>query len=115
MLNKMIMVQQDDFCDVWVKKYGGVQGNCCILLVFIEGLEVYELIMLVVDQQLLEFWQWQVIDVVCVFGVFLYMIGEIIKVISWGSGIESMGIGFVKFMLGLYLKCIKDELNCKLF
>jgi len=113
--NKMTKEQQDDFRDAWVKKYGGVQGNRRIPLVLTEGLEVHELTMSAVDQQLLESRQWQVIDVARAFGVPPHMIGETTKSTSWGSGIESMGIGFVKYTLGPHLKRIKDELNRKLF
>ncbi|MBO8042657.1 phage portal protein, partial [Pseudomonas aeruginosa] len=113
--NKMTKEQQDDFRDAWVKKYGGVQGNRRIPLVLTEGLEVHELTMSAVDQQLLESRQWQVIDVARAFGVPPHMIGETTKATSWGSGIESMGIGFVKYTLGPHLKRIKDELNRKLF
>ncbi|HDS1582225.1 TPA: phage portal protein, partial [Stenotrophomonas maltophilia] len=113
--NKMTTAQQDDFRDAWVKKYGGVQGNRRIPLVLTEGLEVHELTMSAVDQQLLESRQWQVIDVARAFGVPPHMIGETSKATSWGTGIESMGIGFVKYTLGPHLKRIKDELNRKLF
>ncbi|MCR1535841.1 phage portal protein [Stenotrophomonas maltophilia] len=113
--NKMTKEQQDDFRDAWVKKYGGVQGNRRIPLVLTEGLEVHELTMSAVDQQLLESRQWQVIDVARAFGVPPHMIGETSKATSWGTGIESMGIGFVKYTLGPHLKRIKDELNRKLF
>jgi len=113
--NKMTKEQQDDFRDAWVKKYGGAQGNRRIPLVLTEGLEVHELTMSAVDQQLLESRQWQVIDVARAFGVPPHMIGETSKATSWGTGIESMGIGFVKYTLGPHLKRIKDELNRKLF
>lgn len=106
---------QDDFRDAWVKKYGGTQGNRRIPLILTEGLEISELTMSAVDQQLLESRQWQVIDIARAFGVPPHMIGETTKATSWGSGIESMGIGFVKYTLGPHLKRIRDELNRKLF
>jgi len=43
------------------------------------------------------------------------MIGETSKASSWGTGIEQMGIGFVKHTLGPHLKRFRDELNRKLF
>lgn len=113
--NKMNQAMQDDFRDAWVKKYGGTQGNRRIPLILTEGLDIKELTMSAVDQQLLESRQWQVIDVARAFGVPPHMIGETTKSTSWGSGIESMGIGFVKYTLGPHLKRIKDELNRKLF
>lgn len=112
---EMGVAAQDAFRDAWVKKYGGVQGNRRIPLILTEGLDITELTMSAVDQQLLESRQWQVIDIARAFGVPPHMIGETSKATSWGSGIESMGIGFVKYTLGPHLKRIRDELNRKLF
>jgi len=106
---------QDDFRAAWVKKYGGMQGNRRIPLILTEGLDIKELTMSAVDQQLLESRQWQVIDIARAFGVPPHMIGETSKATSWGTGIEQMGIGFVKHTLGPHLRRIKDELNRKLF
>lgn len=106
---------QDDFRAAWVKKYGGVQGNRRIPLILTEGLDIKELTMSAVDQQLLESRQWQVIDIARAFGVPPHMIGETTKATSFGSGIENMGIGFVKYTLGPHLKRLRDELNRKLF
>jgi HK97 family phage portal protein len=112
---EMTPTQQDQFRDAWVRKYGGVQGNRRIPLILTEGLEVTELTMSAVDQQLLESRQWQVVDIARAFGVPPHMIGETTKSTSWGSGIESLGIGFVKYTLGVHLKRFKDELNAKLW
>jgi len=113
--NKMTPDMQESFRDAWVKKYGGIQGNRRIPLILTEGLDVKELTMSAVDQQLLESRQWQVIDIARAFGVPPHMIGETTKASSFGTGIESMGIGFVKYTLGSHLKRVKDELNRKLF
>jgi len=64
---------------------------------------------------LLESRQWQVIDIARAFGVPPHMIGETTNASSFGTGIEQMGIGFVKYTLGAHLRRIKDELNRKLF
>ena len=112
---EMTPKQQDDFRDAWVAKYGGNQGNRRIPLILTEGLGVSELTMSAVDQQLLESRQWQVIDIARAFGVPPHMIGETTKSTSWGSGVEQMGIGFVKYTLGIHLKRVKNELNRKLW
>lgn len=106
---------QEDFRAAWIAKYGGIQGNRRIPLILTEGLDIKELTMSAVDQQLLESRQWQVIDIARAFGVPPHMIGEMTKASSWGSGIEQMGIGFVKYTLAPHLKRIKAELNRKLF
>lgn len=112
---EMTPTQQDQFRDAWVAKYGGTQGNRRIPLILTEGLEISELTMSAVDQQLLESRQWQVIDIARAFLVPPHMIGETTKTTAWGSGIEQLGIGFVKYTLGIHLKRIKQELNRKLW
>lgn len=112
---EMSPTQQDSFRDAWVAKYGGTQGNRRVPLILTEGLDVTELTMSAVDQQLLESRQWQVIDIARAFGVPAHMIGESSKSTSWGSGIEQLGIGFVKYTLGIHLKRMKNELNRKLW
>lgn len=110
---EMTQLQQDDFRNAWVAKYGSNAGNRRIPLILTEGLSVEELTMTAVDQQLLESRQWQVIDIARAFGVPPHMIGETTKSTSWGTGVEQLGIGFVKYTLGIHLKRFKDEMNRK--
>jgi len=112
---KMSTDMQQDFVTAWTRKYGGVTANRRVPLILTEGLDVKELTMSAVDQQLLESRQWQVIDIARAFGTPPHMIGETTKASSFGTGIESMGIGFVQYTLGSHLNRIKDELNRKLF
>lgn len=112
---EMTPAQQDGFRDAWVAKYGGMQGNRRIPLLLTEGLKVEELTMSAVDQQLLESRQWQVIDIARAFRVPPHMVGETSKSTSWGTGIDSQGIGFVTYTLGMHLRRFKDELNRKLW
>jgi len=67
------------------------------------------------DSQLLETRGFQVRDIARIYGVPPHMIGETEKVSSWGSGVENMGIGFVKYTLQRHLTKIEQELNLKLF
>lgn len=112
---EMTLPQQEQFREAWVAKYGGAQGNRRIPLVLTEGLEIEELTMSAVDQQLLESRQWEAIDIARAFRVPPHMIGETTKATSWGSGIDSQGIGFVTYTLGMHLRRFKDELNRKLW
>ena len=48
-------------------------------------------------------------------GVPPFMVGHTEKTTSWGSGIEQMSIGFVKYTLQRHLVAIEQELNFKLF
>jgi HK97 family phage portal protein len=67
------------------------------------------------DSQLLEARKFQVIDIARAFGVPPHLIGETSASTSWGTGIESMGRGFVRFTLQPYLVRIEQEINRKLF
>lgn len=67
------------------------------------------------DAQLLETRKFQVIEIARAFGVPPHMIGETSASTSWGSGIEQMSIGYVRYTLGPHLTRIEQELNRKLW
>jgi HK97 family phage portal protein len=110
----MTLPQQEAFREAWVAKYSG-HGISNIPLILTEGLDLKELTMTAADSQLLESRKFQVIDIARAFGVPPFMIGEVEKTSSWGSGIEQMGIGFVKYTLQPHLTRFEQELNRKLF
>jgi HK97 family phage portal protein len=111
---RMTLEQQEAFRAAWVSKYAG-NGPSGIPLILTEGIDVTELSMTAADAQLLESRKWGVIDIARAFGVPPFMIGETEKATSWGSGVEEMGRGYVKFTLKAHLKRIQDELNRKLW
>ncbi|MET3132872.1 HK97 family phage portal protein [Oxalobacteraceae bacterium GrIS 1.11] len=84
-------------------------------LVMEGDLTIKELSLSAVDGQLLEARKFQVIDIARAFGVPPFMIGEAEKTSSWGTGIEQMTLGYVKFTLSPYLAKWEQELNRKLF
>lgn len=96
------------------KKYAGT-SNAGTPMVLTQGLEVQEMSMTAGDAQLLESRKFQVIDIARAFGVPPHMIGAQETTSSWGSGVEQMTIGFVKFSLQPYINRIRQELNRKLF
>ncbi|AGW94607.1 hypothetical protein N234_31665 [Ralstonia pickettii DTP0602] len=56
------------------------------------------------------------VEEICrVFGVPPHMVGHTDKTTSWGSGIESQGIGFVRYTLQRHLTPMAQELNRKLW
>lgn len=59
--------------------------------------------------------QYSSIDVARIFGVPGFMIGDMEKSTSWGTGIEQQGIGFVRHTLRPHLRRFAAELNRKLF
>lgn len=67
------------------------------------------------DMQLLGQRQFQIEEIARAYGVPPFMIGHNEKTTSWGSGVEAMSIGFVRYTLRPYLNKIERELDRKLF
>ncbi|MBZ2208486.1 phage portal protein [Massilia soli] len=56
------------------------------------------------------------VEEICrIFGVPPFMVGHTDKTTSWGSGVENMGIGFVRYTLQRHLTPIAQEVNSKLW
>lgn len=67
------------------------------------------------DMQLLSTRQFQVEEVARAYGVPPFMIGHTDKTTSWGSGVESMGKGFVRYSLRQHIHKCEVEINRKMF
>ncbi|MCF4152609.1 phage portal protein [Dethiosulfovibrio sp. F2B] len=63
------------------------------------------------DLQYLQTRQFQVEDIARIFRVPLHMIQSTTKTTSWGSGIESMSIGFVTYTLMPWLRRMESSIN----
>lgn len=100
--------------ETWALRHSGT-GNAHLPAVLSGGLDVKQLTMSAEDSQLLEGRRFQVEEVARMCGVPPHMIGETTKTSSWGSGVEHMSIGFVKYALRHHLNRIEQELNYKLF
>lgn len=79
------------------------------------GMKVQQLTMNAEDAQLLESRQYSVEQVARIFGVPPHMIGKTDAATSWGSGIEQMSIGFVRYTLRRHLDAIQQEINRKIW
>jgi HK97 family phage portal protein len=79
------------------------------------GLKVQPITINAHDAQLLETRKFQVEDICRIFGVPPHMVGHTEKTTSWGSGVEAMGIGFVKYTLQRHLVAFEQEINRKVF
>lgn len=79
------------------------------------GLDIKTITMPIEDMQLVAMRQFQIEDIARIYGVPPFMIGANDKTTSWGSGVESMGIGFVRFTLRQHLNKFETEFNRKLF
>ena len=79
------------------------------------GLKVQPITMTAEDSQLIDQRRFQVEDIARVFGVPPHMIGHTTAASSWGSGVEQMSIGFVKYTLQRHLVKFEQEINRKVF
>jgi len=100
--------------DTWAERHKGM-GNNHKPALLAGGMKVHELSMKAEDAQLIATRRFQVEDIARIFGVPPHMIGHTEKTTSWGSGVEQMSIGFVKYTLMRHLVKFQQELNRKLF
>ena len=98
----------------WANRHNGV-SNAHLPALLAGGAKVHELTMNAEDSQLIATRQFQIEDIARIFGVPPHMIGHTQNNTSWGAGIESLGIGFVKYTLGRHLAKIEQELNRKIW
>lgn len=98
----------------YVEKNSGVD-NAGKPLVLTQGLSVKELSLNSVDVELLESRKYQVVDICRAFGVPPVMVGAQETTSSWGSGIEQLTLGFVKFTCQPHMTRVKQEANRKLY
>lgn len=95
-------------------KYGGVRNSGKPLVTF-GGAKVSAISIDPIDAQLLDSRKFSVEEVARIYGVPPFMIGHNEKTTSWGSGVEAMGSGFVRYTLRRHLHAITNEFNRKLF
>ncbi|MBL35919.1 MAG: phage portal protein [Oceanospirillaceae bacterium] len=106
--------QQAELRNQFDERYVG-QGKRHRPLLLVNGGKAEAVSLSAEDAQLLETRKFQVIEIARAFGVPPHMIGETSASTSWGSGIEQMSIGFVRYTLGPHLRRIEQELNRKLW
>lgn len=79
------------------------------------GVEFQSITMPLEDVELLAIRQFQVEEIARAYLVPPFMIGHNEKTTSWGSGVEAMGVGFVRYTLRNYLNRIETEFNRKVY
>jgi len=79
------------------------------------GLKLSALSISASDMQLLEQRKFSVEEIARAYGVPPFMIGHTEKTTSFGSGVESMGKGFVRYSLRQHIHKAEVEINRKLF
>ncbi len=96
----------------WERVYGGGSGSYLPLVLQL-GASVKQLTLSPEDSQLLQTRAWQVIDIARAFGVPPVMIGENEKTSSWGTGVETITLGFQRYTLKGPMRRIEQEMNRK--
>lgn len=100
--------------DSWSRQRAGY-GTNGLPPVLTGGMKVQQLTLNAEDAQLLETRQFGVEEIARIFGVPPHMIGKTDASTSWGSGIEQMSIGFVRYTLRRHLDAISQEINRKVW
>ncbi|OCP05008.1 MULTISPECIES: phage portal protein [unclassified Ensifer] len=106
--------QVDDLRDEIERKHQGVQNSHRPMLLH-GGLKILPITMPMKDMELVALRHLQIEEIARIYGVPPFMIGHNEKTTSWGSGVEAMSIGFVRFALRQHLTKIENEINRKLF
>lgn len=111
---KLSAEQREMLKTSWGRQRGAYadQGTTPVLT---GGMKVVPLSMNLEDAQLLESRQYGTEEIARIFGVPPHMIGKTDASTSWGSGIEQMSIGFVRYTLRRHLDMIQQEVNRKLW
>lgn len=111
-------VMKPDAADVLqtsFQKRNSGQASSRTPVVLSGGMKLHQLTLSAKDTELLATRGFQIEEICRVFGVPPFMIGHTEKTTSWGSGIEQMSIGFVKYTLQRHLVAFEQELNFKFF
>ena len=98
----------------FVATYGG-SGGRKLPLVLTEGGTAKELSISPVDLELMAMRKFEKAEICEAFGVPPIIIGDADKNSAWGTGIEQVILGFVRFTIKPHLRRWQEELNRKLF
>lgn len=111
---KMEPTQAEVVRDSFNKIYGGTDGRK-FPLVLPEGADARELSLTPEDAQLLQTRAFEKDEICEAAGVPPILIGRSEKVSAWGTGIEQITLGFVRFRIKPELKRWSEELNRKIY
>lgn len=112
--NKVSPENADRLRQQFAEKVAGTH-NAFKPFILTEGITAREVSLSAHDSQLMEARKFQVIDIARAFGVPPFMVGEVEKTSSWGSGVAEMALGFMKYTLQPYMTRNEQEMNRKLF
>ena len=92
----------------WQSAYSGENAGSTAILE--QGTEFKPLSMTNADAQYLETRKFQVEEIARIFGIPLFMIQSTEKTTSWGSGIEQMSMGYVRYTLLPWIRRWEDAI-----
>ena len=92
----------------WQSAYSGENAGSTAILE--QGIEFKPLSMTNSDAQYLETRKFQVEEIARIFGIPLFMIQSTEKTTSWGSGIEQMSMGYVRYTLLAWVRRWEDSI-----
>ena len=102
-----------DLINHYMQRHQGIEA-AHLPLILTEGGSLEELTLSPNDTQLLDTRKFQVVDICRAFGVPPILVGDSEKQSSWGTGIEQVVLGFVKFLIHPMLVKYEQEVNRKL-
>lgn len=108
--NKGFIALQEE----WKRHYAGYD-NAHSPIILTHGAKANALSLNAEDAQLLATRLFQVGDIARAFGVPGHLVNDSDKNTSWGTGIEAIGQGFVKYTLRGWLNRLQQELNRKIW
>lgn len=111
---KLDQQQAELLRNTWAARHGG-PSNSHLPAILSGGLDVKQLTLSAEDAQLLSTRKFQVEDIARIFGIPPHMIGYTEKTTSFGSGVEQMSIGFIRYTLRRYIDPIQQEINRKIW
>lgn len=108
---KLSDLQVDQLRNQFAAKYAGSR----LPVVLSGGVEAEKLTMTPQDAALMPSRLFSVEEICRMFGVPPVLIGHMQQATAWGTGIEQLGLGFVRYTLMRYLVPLAQELNAKLW
>ncbi len=97
------------------EQHSRARGKASRPMILSGGLDVKTITLPNKDAELIATRQFQIEEIARIYGVPPFMIWHNEKTTSWGSGVEAMGTGFVRYVLRSHLNAFQNEINRKFF
>ncbi len=105
---------QEDLRSRWADRHSGLE-NSSRPAILQNGMKIEQLSITAEDAQLLATRTFQLEEICHVFGVPPHMIGHTQGTTTWGTGVEQLGIGFIKHTMARHIEAFEQEINRKIW